>query len=62
MAVANEAVVKRAHYISEMSQNSDTYSTVQYCFTAIEMRRVAGLQDKTLYHSGQRLFMHQFYI
>ncbi len=34
MAVANEAVVKRAHYISEMSQNSDTYSTVQYCSTA----------------------------
>jgi hypothetical protein len=34
MAVAKEAVVQRAHYISEMSQNSDTYSTVQYCSTA----------------------------
>jgi hypothetical protein len=27
MAVAKKAVVKRAHYISEMSQNCDTYST-----------------------------------
>jgi hypothetical protein len=46
MAVDKKAVVKRVHYISEMSQNSDTYSTVQYCSTARdEESGTAGRQD-----------------